>query len=94
MEKGVLQIQPSALNSLRNYFDVLVVLVQKGKDSSTENMFLNAVNAVNQTEVVGYNSKLFGILNVEDDVQEALKEYKFPEGRSIQIITKKKVFSY
>jgi hypothetical protein len=29
IEKGILQIQPSALDSLRNYFDVLVIFLKK-----------------------------------------------------------------
>jgi hypothetical protein len=94
VQKGVLQIQPTALESLRNYFDVVVVLVKEGKKTDkAEEDYLAMIDMLNKT-VPTTLSRLYGIIDLEDDVQEALKKYEFAKGTSIQLITKKKNYEY
>lgn len=91
VEKGILQIQPSALDSLRNYFDVIVLLV-KQNHTDDERDFVDVVLRMNSTQTDP--SRLFGIISLEDDVQRSLEKYRFENNPSIKIMTKRTVYSF
>ena len=91
VEKGILQIQPSALDSLRNYFDVIVLLV-KQNNTDDERDFVDVVLRMNSTQTDP--SRLFGIISLEDDVQRSLEKYRFENNPSIKIMTKRTVYSF
>jgi hypothetical protein len=91
VEKGILQIQPSALDSLRNYFEVIVLLV-KQNHTDDERDFVDVVLRMNSTQTDP--SRLFGIISLEDDVQRSLEKYRFENNPSIKIMTKRTVYSF
>ena len=74
VERGIIQIQPSALDSLRHYFQVIVVLVKQNR-TDDETPFNELVARMNNTHTDP--SRLFGIIDMEDDVQQSLIKYKF-----------------
>lgn len=92
VEKGILQIQPSALDSLRHYFDVIVLLVKRNH-TDDELPFTQLVARLN-TSTQANPSRLFGIISLEDDVQQALSKYNFSGTLSVSILTKRAVYTY
>lgn len=70
----------------------MIVLLVKQTATDDEKPFVELVARMNSTQPD--SSRLFGIINLEDDVQKSLGKYNFGSNPAIKIITKKSVYSF